>query len=217
MPVGVVLASGPYNYPMNECYTTFIPALMAGNTVILRIPRNGASPHFPTLRMFQKHFPPGAINVLSGSGREIMTPLMQSGGIDYLAFIGRSSSASALIKAHPEPHRLHSLLQMDSKDCAILLEDADVELAAKQCASGAFSFNGQRCTAIKLIWVPEKRAADFIPKFVEAVDALKMGMPWDPDVKITPLCEDEKPNGIRDFIEDALKVRDTYIYSSGID
>ncbi|KAH9832237.1 aldehyde dehydrogenase [Rhodofomes roseus] len=205
MPVGVVLASGPFNYPMNECYTTFIPALMAGNTVILRIPRNGASPHFPTLRMFQKHFPPGAINVLSGSGREIMTPLMQSGGIDYLAFIGRSSSASALIKAHPEPHRLHSLLQMDSKDCAILLEDADVELAAKQCASGAFSFNGQRCTAIKLIWVPEKRVADFVPKFVQAVDALKIGMPWDADAKITPLCEDEKPNGLKDLIEDALK------------
>ena len=106
IPVGFVLASGPFNYPMNECYTTFIPALMAGNTVTLRIQRNGASPHFPTLRMFQKHFPSSAINIFSGSGREIMTPLMQSGGIDYLAFIGRSSSASALIKTHPEPHRL---------------------------------------------------------------------------------------------------------------
>jgi glyceraldehyde-3-phosphate dehydrogenase (NADP+) len=99
----------------SECYTTFIPALMAGNPVILRIPRNGASPHFPTLPMYAKHFPPGVINILSGSGREIMTPLMETGGIDYLAFIGRSTSASALIKSHPEPHRLHNLLQMDSK------------------------------------------------------------------------------------------------------
>jgi glyceraldehyde-3-phosphate dehydrogenase (NADP+) len=88
---------------------------MAGNVCVLRIPRNGASPHFPTLAWFAKHLPPGAINILSGSGREIMPPLMESGGIDALAFIGRSTSASALIKAHPEPHRLHVLAQMDSK------------------------------------------------------------------------------------------------------
>ncbi|EIN05485.1 aldehyde dehydrogenase [Punctularia strigosozonata HHB-11173 SS5] len=205
MPVGVVLASGPFNYPMNECYTTFIPALTAGNTVIVRIPRNGASPHFPTLELFEKHFPPGVINILSGSGREIMTPLMESGGIDYLAFIGRSTSASALIKTHPEPHRLHVLAQMDSKDCAILLEDADVALAAKHCASGAFSFNGQRCTAMKLVWVHRSIAAEFVPKFAAEVDAMKIGMPWEDGVKITPLCEDGKPDGIRDFVEDALK------------
>jgi glyceraldehyde-3-phosphate dehydrogenase (NADP+) len=94
-----------------------------------------------------------------------------------------------------------------AQDCAIILEDADIALAAKQCASGAFSFNGQRCTAIKLVWVPASRAAEFVPKFVDAVDALKIGMPWDEDAKITPLCEDGKPEGIRDFIEDALKVR----------
>jgi glyceraldehyde-3-phosphate dehydrogenase (NADP+) len=91
------------------------------------------------------------------------------------------------------------------QDCAILLPDADVAVAAKQCASGAFSFNGQRCTAIKLIFVPESLAAQFVPKFVEAVDELKIGMPWDEGVKITPLCEDGKPDGIKDFIENALK------------
>lgn len=178
---------------------------MMGNTVILRFPRNGAAPHFPTLEMFKKHFPPGVINVLSGSGREIMTPLMESGKIDYLAFVGRSSSATALVKKHPEPHRLHVILQMDSKDCAILLEDADLDVAAEACTSGAFSFNGQRCTAIKLVWVHESRAAEFVNKFAEKVDALKVGMPWDEGVKITPLCEDGKPEVIKDYIENALQ------------
>lgn len=204
LPIGVVLASGPFNYPLNECYTTFIPALITGNTVILRIPRNGASPHFPTLPLFQKHFPPGSINILSGSGREIMTPLMEDGRIDFLAFIGRHKSANALVKDHPAANRLHTILQMDAKDCAIVLKDADVEYAATQCASGAFSFNGQRCTALKLIWVHESIAEAFVKKVVEKVDAMKVGMPWDEDVKITPLCEPGKPDELKEMLEDAL-------------
>lgn len=201
----VVLASGPFNYPLNECYTTFIPALITGNTVILRIPRNGASPHFPTLPLFQKHFPAGAISILSGSGREIMTPIMEDGRVDFLAFIGRNTSANALIKDHPAANRLHTILQEDAKDCAIVLKDADVDFAASQCASGAFSFNGQRCTALKLIWVHESIAEQFVKKVCEKVDGFKVGMPWDEDVKITPLCEPGKPDELKELLEDALK------------
>lgn len=201
----VVLASGPFNYPLNECYTTFIPALIVGNAVILRIPRNGAAPHFPTFPLFQKHFPPGAINILSGSGREIMTPLMSDGRIDFLAFIGKSSSANALVKYHPGAHRLHLTLQMDAKDTAIVLKDADVDYAASQCVTGAFSFNGQRCTAVKFVWVHEAIAPRFVAKVCALVDALKVGMPWDAGVQITPLCEAEKPAALQAWIADALK------------
>jgi len=205
LPIGIVLASGPYNYPLNECYTTFIPALMTGNVVIVRIPRNGATPHFPTLSLFQKHFPAGTINILSGSGREIMPPLMRDGRIDYFAFIGQSSSADAIIKNHPQVHRLHMLLQMDAKDCAVILRDADIEEASTQVVSGGFSFNGQRCTAIKMVWVHESIADQFVRNLCEKVDALKVGMPWDDDVKITPLCEPDKPQVIKEFLENALK------------
>lgn len=205
MTYRVVLASGPFNYPLNECYTTFIPALIVGNAVILRIPRNGAAPHFPVLPLFQKHFPPGAINILSGSGREIMTPLMSDGRIDFLAFIGKSSSANALCKYHPHAHRLHLTLQMDAKDCAIVLKDADIENAAKSCVTGGFSFNGQRCTAVKMVWVHESIAPQFVKRITALVDALKVGMPWDKDVQITPLCEQGKPDDLRAWIDDALK------------
>lgn len=133
-----------------------------------------------------------------------MTPLMEDGRIDFLAFIGRSTSANALVKDHPAAHRLHMILQMDAKDCAIVLKDADVEYTASQCATGAFSFNGQRCTALKLIWVHESIAEQFVEKVVEKVDAMKVGMPWDDDVKITPLCEPGKPDGLKEMLEDAL-------------
>ncbi len=201
----IVLASGPFNYPLNECYTTFIPALIVGNAVILRIPRNGAAPHFPTFPLFKKHFPPGAINILSGSGREIMTPLMQDGRIDFLAFIGKSSSANALVKYHPGAHRLHLTLQMDAKDCAIVLKDADIEYAASQCVTGAFSFNGQRCTAVKMVWVHANIAQKFVQRICQLVDDLKVGMPWDEGVQITPVCESDKPAALREWIDDALK------------
>ncbi|KAI0786766.1 aldehyde dehydrogenase [Abortiporus biennis] len=205
LPIGIVLASGPFNYPLNECYTTFIPALMTGNVVLLRIPRNGSTPHFPTLSLFQKHFPAGSINILSGSGREIMPPLMQDGRIDYLAFIGQSSSANAIMKNHPQVHRLHTLLQMDAKDCAVVLRDADIEEASTAVVTGGFTFNGQRCTAIKMVWVHESIADAFVKSVCEKVDGLKVGMPWEDDVKITPLCVPEKPKVIKEFLEDALK------------
>ena len=158
-----------------------------------------------SFRLFQKHFPPGAINILSGSGREIMTPLMQDGRIDFLAFIGKSSSANALVKYHPAAHRLHLTLQMDAKDCAIVLKDADVEYAAQQCVTGGFTFNGQRCTAVKMVWVHESIAPRLVARICELVDALKVGMPWDEGVRITPLCEDGKPEALQAWIDDALK------------
>jgi glyceraldehyde-3-phosphate dehydrogenase (NADP+) len=133
-----------------------------------------------------------------------MTPLMEDGRIDFLAFIGRSTSANALVKDHPAAHRLHTMLQMDAKDCAIVLRDADVEFAATQCASGAFSFNGQRCTAFKLIWVHESIAEQFVKKVVDKVDRMKVGMPWEDEVKITPLCESGKPEALKEMLEDAL-------------
>ncbi|KAK4182485.1 aldehyde dehydrogenase [Podospora australis] len=188
LPVGVVLASSPFNYPLNEAYTTFIPALLMGNSVILRAPRNGATPHLPTLELFAKHFPKGTIQVLTGSGREVMGALIETGKIDAVAFIGTASSAKG-----------------EAKDAAILLPDADLEVAVESCVSGMTSFNGQRCTAIKMIWVHMSQAEKFISQLAEKIDSLKIGMPWEEGVKITPLCEDTKPGYIKELIEDALE------------
>ena len=104
-PYGVVVCLGPFNYPFNETYTTLIPALIMGNTVVMKLPKFGALCHMPTLAMFKDVFPPGVINIISGSGREILPPIMASGKIDVFAFIGSSKAADELQKAHPKPHR----------------------------------------------------------------------------------------------------------------
>eukprot|EP01116_Phalansterium_solitarium_P001771 TRINITY_DN11590_c0_g1_i1.p1 TRINITY_DN11590_c0_g1~~TRINITY_DN11590_c0_g1_i1.p1 ORF type:complete len:535 (-),score=60.23 TRINITY_DN11590_c0_g1_i1:84-1688(-) len=203
-PFGVVLCCGPFNYPFNETYTTFIPALIMGNTVIMKLPRVGVLCHMPTLELFQSIFPPGVVNVISGSGRVTMPAMMKTGLIDVFAFIGTSQAASEVQKAHPSPHRLRVCLGLEAKNPAIILPDADMKVAVEECILGSLSFNGQRCTALKIIFVHESIASEFVSKFSKAVDALKMGLPWEKDVKITPLPEENKPGYIGELVADAV-------------
>jgi len=202
-PYGITLCSGPFNYPFNETYTTFIPAVLMGNCVVLKLPRNGVLCHFPTFEMFVKCFPPGVISVVSGSGRQTMPPIMNSGKVDILAFIGTSKAASALQKSHPNPHRLRTVLGLDAKNPACVMPTADLDVALSEILLGSLSFNGQRCTALKICFVHESIADKFLQKLVPAVEALKMGTPFDADVKITPLGEEEKPTYLTEVINDA--------------
>jgi len=95
-------------------------------------------------------------------------------------------------------------LGLDAKNPAIILPDADIDVAVKQCIAGTLSYNGQRCTAIKIVFVHESIADQFLPKFGEAMDALKLGLPWEADVSITPLPEKEKPKLLKELIDDAI-------------
>ena len=203
-PLGVALCMGPFNYPLNETFTTLIPALIMGNTVVFKPPRLGVLLFRPLLEAFRTAFPPGVVNTVYGRGRETMTPLMASGKIDVLAFIGSSQAADALKKAHPRPHRLRCVLGLEAKNPAIVLPDADLELAIKECVLGALSFNGQRCTALKILFVHRRIAGEFLERLCAAVSALRVGMPWDDGVAITPLAEAGKVDDLTAMIADAV-------------
>lgn len=101
MPLGVALCMGPYNYPLNETFTTLIPALIMGNTVVFKPAKFGVLLIRPLLEAFRDSFPPGVINVIYGRGRETVSALMASGKVDVFAFIGTHSGASDLKKLHP--------------------------------------------------------------------------------------------------------------------
>jgi len=170
----------------------------------MKLPRVGVLCHFPTLELFKEAFPPGVIGIISGSGRETMPPIMATGKIDCFAFIGTSGAADALQKAHPKPHRLRVCLGLEAKNPAIILPDANINTAVKEVVLGSLSFNGQRCTALKIVFVHKKIREAFMSKFIEEVDKLKMGMPWDEGVGVTPLPEPEKPGYLHELISDAL-------------
>ena len=128
---------------------------------------------------------------------------MKTGKVDVLALIGHSTSAVALQDLHPYKNRLRLILGLEAKNPAIILPDADMELTIKECISGTLSYNGQRCTALKILFVHESIVDDFIAKFSEAVDALKCGLPWEDGSFLTPLPEVQKPQYIQNLIEDA--------------
>lgn len=203
-PLGVALCMGPYNYPLNETFTTLIPALIMGNTVVVKPPRLGVLLYGPLLESLRDCFPPGVVNTVFGDGATVVGPLMESGGIDVLAFIGSSRVADVLKHQHPRPHRLRSVLGLDAKNPAIVLGDADLETAVAECLLGALSFNGQRCTALKILFVHSSVAGEFVERLAAAVDALPLGMPWDPGVWITPLADPGRPAYLRELIDDAV-------------
>ena len=202
-PLGVVLCLGPYNYPLNETFALLIPAIIMGNTTIFKPAKHGVLLIAPLLEAFQESFPPGVVNIVFGRGREIATPIMKTGKIDVLALIGHSSSAISLQDLHPQKSRLRLVLGLEAKNPGIILKDADIDLTIKECISGTLSFNGQRCTALKILYVHEDIKDEFLNKFSKAVDELKLGLPWD-NTLLTPLPEPSKPKYITDLIDDAI-------------
>jgi glyceraldehyde-3-phosphate dehydrogenase (NADP+) len=202
-PLGVCLSMGPFNYPLNETYTTLIPALIMGNPVVVKPPKFGTLVHQPLLAAFAECFPPGAVNFIYGSGRRIIEPIMRSGKIDVLAFIGTSKVADLLKQEHPRPHRMRGVLGLDAKNPALIMPDADLDIAVRESVLGALSFNGQRCTALKIFFVHESIAEKFLARLSDAVNALPFGMPWQDGVKITPLPEIGKSDTLSAYVEDA--------------
>ena len=204
VPLGVALCMGPYNYPLNETFTTLIPALIMGNTVVFKPAKFGVLLIRPLLEAFRDSFPPGVINVIYGRGRETVSALMASGKVDVFAFIGTHSGAADLKKQHQLPHRLRAALVLEAKNPGIVLPSVDLDNAVSEAITGALSFNGQRCTALKILFVHEDVLDSFLAKFSAKLAELKPGMPWEPGVALTPLPEPGKVDYLNGLLQDAL-------------
>ncbi|TCC92747.1 NADP-dependent glyceraldehyde-3-phosphate dehydrogenase [Pedobacter hiemivivus] len=203
-PLGVVLCMGPFNYPLNETFTTLIPALIMGNTILFKPPKHGTLLHYPLLEAFRDCFPKGVVNTIYGRGNKIIPDLMKSGKINVLTLIGSSKVANELKKLHPKVNRLRAILGLDAKNAAIITAKADIKLAVQETVLGSLSFNGQRCTALKIIFIHRSLADVFLKELSAAVAKLKFGMPWEDGVALTPLPEPQKPAYLKECIDDAI-------------
>jgi glyceraldehyde-3-phosphate dehydrogenase (NADP+) len=203
-PLGVTLCIGPFNYPLNETFTTLVPALIMGNPVVVKTPRHGQLFWELFLEPFRDNFPPGVVNIVNGLGREIIGPSVEAGKVDVLALIGSSVTANKIKQSHPRPNSFRGVLGLDAKNPAIILPDADLEVAVRETLKGSLSFNGQRCTALKIIFVHRDIGSEFTRRLVEKVDALKYGMPWEKGVFITPLPTLEKVEQLQGLIQEAV-------------
>ncbi|MEW5742926.1 MAG: aldehyde dehydrogenase family protein [Myxococcota bacterium] len=213
-PLGKVLCVAPFNYPVNEFLTTVVPALLMGNVVLAKTPRFGVLANLVLLEAFRDCFPKGVVSLLPGDGRVVIPAVMgavekdvhgnPSAVIDVLAFIGSEGAANAILKAHPVPITLHKVLGLGAKNIAAVLPGADLDAASTALVKGALGFNGQRCTAEKLVFVHRSIADDFVARLAAKVNALKVGMPWDEGVAVTPLPEEPKLAWMRELLDDAV-------------
>jgi glyceraldehyde-3-phosphate dehydrogenase (NADP+) len=213
-PLGVALVAGPFNYPINEVLGLAVPALLTGNTVLIKTPRFGQLANQMLMDAFAKDFPAGAVNVLPGNGKEVLPAIMGASDVDEkgqlrgakvqsFAFVGSEGAANAILKMHPDPLALKSGTWLGAKNPGIVLPDADIDSTVSAMLKGALGFNGERCTAEKIIYVPREKAKEFADKMAKAVSELKLGMPWDNGAQITPLAEDGKVKAMHELLDDA--------------
>ena len=203
-PLGVALCMGPYNYAVNEVYTLVIPALIMGNPVVMKTPRYGVLANALLTWALAASFPRGVVNVVTGPGPAVVGPIMESGLVDVLALVGSARTAKILQSQHPYPYRLHWVLGLGAKNPALVLQDADLDLAAAEIVSGALTFNGQRCTAIKHVLVARRVAVPLVERLAANVARLQIGMPWEEGVAITPLPDPHHPSFLEGLVQDAV-------------
>jgi glyceraldehyde-3-phosphate dehydrogenase (NADP+) len=188
-----------------------------GNTIVFKTPRVGGLVHMPLLEAYRDCFPPGVVNVVHGSGRECFTPVMKQGGVSILAFIGTHSAAQSLHQAHPHPFTVRLALGLDAKNPAIVTSKADLDVAASEIVLGALSYNGQRCTAIKITFVHESVADELVKRVKAGIEKLVLGLPWDKGVGVTPVAEPAKPKYHADVIADAVAKGATVVTGNKFD
>jgi glyceraldehyde-3-phosphate dehydrogenase (NADP+) len=201
-PLGVCLCMGPFNYAVNEVYTLLVPALIMGNPVITKTPRYGVLANALFAEALAASFPPGVINFVTGHGATVVGPMMASGLVDVLALIGSAQTARLLMRQHPQPNRLRSVLGLGAKNVAIVLADADLDLAVKEIVSGALTFNGQRCTAIKLVLAARAVAPALVERLADRVARAPIGMPWQDGVVVTPMPDVAHTDYLQGLVRD---------------
>ncbi|ACZ01269.1 NADP-dependent glyceraldehyde-3-phosphate dehydrogenase [Streptobacillus moniliformis] len=200
-PVGIVLAISPFNYPINLAASKIIPALISGNTVVFKPASQGVLSGIELVKCFEEAgLPEGVLQIITGKGSEIGDYLNTHKEIDFINFTGSTSVGEKIgIQAKMKP----ILLELGGKDAAIVLEDANLDKAANDIVSGAFSYSGQRCTAIKRVLVMENVADELVDKIKNKVLNLKVGNPFE-NVVITPLIDEKSAIFVENLIMDAI-------------
>ncbi|HHG8368165.1 NADP-dependent glyceraldehyde-3-phosphate dehydrogenase [Streptococcus pneumoniae] len=199
-PVGIVLAIAPFNYPVNLSASKIAPALIAGNVVMFKPPTQGSISGLLLAKAFEEAgIPAGVFNTITGRGSEIGDYIIEHKEVNFINFTGSTPIGERIGRlAGMRP----TMLELGGKDAALVLEDADLEHAAKQIVAGAFSYSGQRCTAIKRVIVLESVADKLATLLQEEVSKLTVGDPFD-NADITPVIDNASADFIWGLIEDA--------------
>jgi benzaldehyde dehydrogenase (NAD) len=204
-PLGVVCVISPFNVPMVLSMRAVAPALAAGNAVIIKPdPQTPVSGGFIIARALQEAgLPAGVLQVLPG-GAEAGEALCNAPAVRMIAFTG-STAVGRRIAETAGKHLKKVSLELGGKSPLIILEDADLDVAASNAAWGAFLHQGQICMASGRIFVQEKIAAEFIRRLAEKASHLPVGNPATEQVAIGPLINERQRDKVHSIVLDSVK------------
>jgi glyceraldehyde-3-phosphate dehydrogenase [NAD(P)+] len=201
-PMGVVLAIAPFNYPLYITSTKVIPALLAGNSVVVKTSSKDPLSFLMFARVLElAGIPAGSLNVVTCRGR-IGEYLAAHEKISMLTFTGSTEIGKALARV-AGLKMIH--LELGGKGCAIVLGDADLQLAAAETVRGSLSYSGQRCDAVSRVLVEQSVAETFVKEVLREVESYKFGDPTDPSVKIGPLIDHNAVERVHGLVSDAIQ------------
>ena len=202
VPLEVVLAISPFNYPVNLAAAKLAPALITGNTVIFKPATQGSISGTKMIEALAKtNLPAGVLNLVTGKGSVIGDYLIEHDDIALVTFTGGTSTGERIAQ---KAKMIPLVMELGGKDPAIICEDANLELAAKQIVSGAYSYSGQRCTAIKRVLVHRSVADELVSLIQSEVEKLSVGSP-EVNATIVPLIDEQSADFVQGLIDDALE------------
>jgi len=199
MPVGVVAAITPWNFPMAIPSWKLIPALVCGNTVVIKPASDTPLSTYNLVKIFDEvGIPPGVLNMVTGSGGNVGTPLMDHPKVNLVSFTG-STDTGSIVAAHCAKQMKQCSLEMGGKNAIIVMDDADLNLAVEGVLWGAFGTTGQRCTACSRVIVHKKVIKKFSNMLLRRTKNLKVGDGLNGKMEMGPLINEEQRQKVLNY------------------
>lgn len=202
VPLGVILAIAPFNYPVNLSASKIAPALIGGNGVIFKPATQGAISGVKLIEALDRAgIPKGVVNLVTGRGSVIGDYLVEHNDINMISFTGGSNNGYRIAQ---KTKMIPLVMELGGKDPALVRSDADLVFSADHIIAGAFSYSGQRCTAIKRVLVHEEVADELVRLLHVEVEKLSVGSPENNNV-IVPLIDNGSADFVQSLIDDAVE------------
>ena len=215
-PVGVCGLITAWNAPMAIITWKLFPALICGNSVVLKpSEETPLTAHLLGEILQEAGFPDGAINIVYGSGSEAAEALVKHPGVKLISFTG-STRVGKSISAECGRQMKRCSLELGGKNGLIIMPDADLDAAAKAVASGAFSTAGQRCAATSRVLAHKTIYTSFLKKLLTETKKMKVGPGKDPETKICPIINARQFAKIMDYIESAKNRGEADFWRPGV-
>ncbi|MFH2035841.1 MAG: aldehyde dehydrogenase family protein [Candidatus Zixiibacteriota bacterium] len=200
-PLGIAGMITPWNFPMAIPSWKMMPALVCGNTVVIKPATETPLSVYNYIKIMEEEgLPPGVVNMVTGSGGAVGTPIMTHKDISVVSFTG-STEVGRMVSKACAPDFRHCHLEMGGKNCILIMDDAKVDLAVEGALWGAFGTTGQRCTASSRMIVHKNVIKEFTKKLVERAKALKVGNGLDESVDMGPAVNESQMNSVLKYME----------------